>query len=223
MLSIFISHDWNESEKYNNFEKLLNSVLGVDAWNNLSIPRSQAIELRGWENAQLEASLDHFEEKIIHLQAALQDPGLSRALYRVSWDERGNKRELDCVGSIEERLAHTYHEREELIGESGERYEMPPEFRDRKGASHRIRLDPELSLIIRRRIVNADIVFILITPFCRMRRWIDFEIAVCAGTSARVIGVEAGGYSTLDFRIDCHKVVSWSREGIRASIHDRLT
>ena len=87
-----------------------------------------------------------------------------------------------------------------------------------KGAASQIVLHPELSLAIRNRIRRSDVVFILVTPFCRLRRWVDFEISVAATTPTKTIAVVPDGRATQDFYIDCHAVVPLQPERIREAL-----
>jgi hypothetical protein len=76
MLSIFISHDWNQSHLYQRLTALLDAELGRKGWRNLSIPDDEALELRGYDRFGIENSLDRLEDEIVRLEAGLHRPGL---------------------------------------------------------------------------------------------------------------------------------------------------
>lgn len=216
MVSIFVSHAWSESRVYENFAALLDNELGKDSWINLSIPRSQALDLRG--PSHLEGELDRLEDELVRVQAALSRPGVPDALVRVVWDAEGNRREEETVGSLREKKGRLLRQIADLGALLPSEYVRPPEFNNRKNAAEQLRLHPELSLAIRRRINKADFVFVLVTPFCRFRRWVDYEIAVCAGVSSIVVAVLSGGEASPDFYLDCHKVIPWGPEEVRRVI-----
>jgi hypothetical protein len=216
LLRIFISHDWNAATVYESFTGLLDELLGCDSWINLSIPKLQALDLSGTP-LNTESTLNQLEDELIRVQATLSKSDLP--LYRVTWDASGNRHEEEGRVSLMMRLAELRNQIADCaLGTPG--YEVCPELVDRKGVSRSIRMHPQLALAIRRRIAQADIVFVLVTPYCRFRRWIDFEIAVCAGMPARVFAVEAGGYATQDFYIDCERLVPWDPEQLRIVIID---
>jgi hypothetical protein len=212
MPSIFISHDWNESVLYDQLTALLELRFGNMGWTNLSVPKGEAIQLVGYDRSGIENSLDRLEDEIIRVQAALRRPGLPTSFSRVVWDVHGNRREEDCFGSLEAELHRLLAQRSAILGKD---YVTPPEYVDPKGASSQIRLHPELSLAIRKRILRADAILVLVTPFCRLRRWVDFEIRVAATSRTKVIAVVANGYASPDFYIDCRAVVTLDPEGIR--------
>ena len=187
--------------------------LGKDSWIDLSIPRSEALALRRANREEDE--LDRLEDELVRVQAALGKPGLPNGIWRVVWDANGNRREEETVGSLQREQQGLLSQIRDLSDRLPKRYERPPEFSRRKNADEQIRLHPDLALAIRRRLTKADFVFVLLTRFCRLRRWIDCEIAVCANTPSIVIGVLSGAYASRDFFIDCHEVISWDRQEIR--------
>ena len=56
MLSVFISHDWNQRSLYEHLRAMLDIELATHGWLNLSIPQDEALQLRGYDRLGIEAS-----------------------------------------------------------------------------------------------------------------------------------------------------------------------
>jgi hypothetical protein len=223
MVTIFISHDWNRSELYERFKSFLDRELGPGGWTDVSIPQSKAIELQGFDASNLERSLDEIEDRIVYTAACLADPNVPTSLSRTIWDVNGQRREIPTYSELSWRLRSLLAKRVHLTLDEKHAYVRPseyPEYRDVKYSSPQIRLHPELSLAIRKRIQTADGVFVLVTHYCRYRRWIEFEIRIAADSPAKVMAIEIDGNASRDFSVDSQAIASWDSAELRRLLRE---
>ena len=77
---------------------------------------------------------------------------------------------------------------------------------------------PTLGLSIIENIARSDMVFLMLTPFCHWRRWLDFEIKVAIDRSRPIIAIRANEDVKVspDIRVYCQEVISWDEQQILA-------
>ena len=221
MVSIFVSHAWkNEADTYNRFVKLLDSALGIGNWKNLSIPESKPISLLA--SSEMEGELDGLEDELIQVVSAMRKPGLPNVYSKVVWEADGTRREEVSVGSLAERHEQIVGRMRKLADRLPEEYVRPYEVGVSKDESGSIRLHPELSLAIRRRILDADLTFVLVTPVlclpsldelrdCRFRKQVE---QYC-------VAVESGGHVSPELRLTAAAVISANLSAIRSVVETR--
>ena len=218
MHSILISHAWSEHEQYQSFVGLLDDLLGKENWQNLSIPYDNALDLSG--TGPITDELSRTRAEITKLRAQLAV--LPDFLERVVWDANGNRRKIEGRGSVLKKLKEALANEEELAERLAKRLPNEHPLQDRLALMNKgflaklIDLHPTLALALRHRIESARVVFVLITPLCMFRTWIDYETATASDLHIPVIAVMAGGTQTNDLTFKCSKVIQWERDAIRA-------
>lgn len=164
MKKIFISHAWTEAETYVNFVRFVDELIGVDNWENVSIPREDALELSGLGKDYDE--LRKVENQIVHVRSKLKLPGLSRARCCIVYDSNGNRREVETAGSLTKELRLLEKRRDSLVRPSSNNIEAISDYPIRlgsKGVAKQLAMSPDLSNAIRRRVMVSDLVFVLVT------------------------------------------------------------
>jgi hypothetical protein len=213
---VFISHAWDEDQQYRKFLLLLDEALGSVAWTNLSIPQDEALRLTGIEKSKDE--LARIDAEITQLQARLDAGNLPDVCERIVWDAQGKRREEPTRGTVGLQLTSALSRRQKILtlNPIGDESASRREALMSKGQARQINLHPDLSLAIRERIIASDIVFVLVTPMCRFRTWIDFEIACATNLRVPVVAVLAGGTQTRNLSIDFDYVVPLDLEILRS-------
>jgi len=160
MIGIFVSHSWGEDAIYQRFVAMLDEVIGNDGWNNLSIPWSAPLDILSPREWYLEEKLQRLEDQLIRVEAELRNPDLPDAIERIVWDEQGQRRNVPTVASVRKERNRLLNEMSELVVDRAKEREQ---FLDLKDASKHIRVHPVLSIAIRNRIKQAQLVFVLLS------------------------------------------------------------
>ena len=211
-LGIFVSHSWEEENRYHELVALLTEALAGESWIDCSIPRNRAIDLSNLSQDELDASTN----EVHRLEARLNDPGLPDAVSRVVWDAHGNRREMETYATVYAEYRRAVSRRNELLRSRALTDVSSGEIS--KGIARNVRVSPELSLAIRERIVQADVVMLLVTPMCLFRSWIDFELELASRGRLPVFAVLAHGTFPRELEIRCGRILNWSTSQISEAL-----
>lgn len=212
MLKVFISHSWSENHHYERFVNLLEGVLVDAKWENVSIPRSAAIDILNEESLRHENEYRRLEEALWRASAQLRDPNLPDVTSRIVW-VGGQVKEVPTVGSVRAEMERIKSLMGQLEKKACKAHGYPY---DPKNASKHIRTYPELSIAIRDRLQAANLVFVLLTPLVRLKKWVDYEIALTSMVDVPIIGVQFGSsYISHDIHVDCDDIIALESQELR--------
>ena len=215
MISIFISHSWAESESYFEFVSLLNDVLGKESWKNISIPQNEAIKLSEYENNRSE--IESINDQILSLKAKLRLPDLPDAVTRTVWDANGNRKEVETKGLILEKLSSLVSRKEHIEA----RYPCKDEnfVLSSKGVARSLAIHPIIGNAIRHKIMESNIIFVLITPMLLFREWISYEIECAKDSKVIIAGVLSGDIERQNINnMYFDRLVEWNDHQVRQVI-----
>lgn len=217
MVKVFISHTWDEGLKYDQMTIILDQVLGHGQWTNVSVPQTGPIDVPGEQLRRQRSQVDRLEDELWEARARLSDPSLPDVVSRTVW-RGGEQKELETVGTINAKIA-AIRTRLEPFREMRQGLQSDSYTIDHKWASASVRASPELSIAIRNRMEQADIMLLLITSMVRLREWVDYEIALAALLAIPTIGIRAMSDNlSPDFRVVCDEVVEWDNAQIAAAL-----
>ncbi len=166
--------------------------MGFGEWTNVSVPEAKALEWTGYSGRVDE--LGDLRKELRLLQLRLRQPGLPDVCTRTIWDQQGNRREVETVGTIREKI--TAVQRQIAAIEGLRPGNVEGQYVDAmafKGVARQYDVHFDIAENLERRIRSADIVFVIVSSFYRFREWVDFEIMVSRDASVPVCAVEAGG------------------------------
>jgi hypothetical protein len=215
MVKVFISHAWTENAEYERFVNTLDQVIGRTKWTNLSVPRSAAIDVAREESKIQGDEFLRLNEELWRARARLRDSKLPDVRWRIRFKD-DKIMEEETRGSVQAKI--------EELETSLERYgsRRRDVVDDLKHAGRQIRAFPTLSSVIRERLKEAEIAFVLLTSMVRLHDWVDYEIRLSPALKVPMVGIKIQSVDiSRDFKNDCREVIDWSNTEIER-ILDRL-
>jgi hypothetical protein len=198
MKKIFISHTWSANSLYEALVARFDSILGCANWENISIPKSAAVDLLEVEREHNRDKREKLNNDLWQARAKLADPALRDALSLTVFRD-GKLVELPTVASVSREIGLLQSALDELDDPSRELAEAIDHNdgyqRTLRGAgldkdiSRQIRLHPVISRVLHDRVGQSDLIFVLLTGMVWINEWVEHELKIARGWDLPTIGV----------------------------------
>jgi hypothetical protein len=220
---IFVSHPWSEDNTYTEFISLLNSQLEEKFWENKSIPRHEAIDIT--RERESDNQLEEIENEIIHLKAKIMNSNLPDVISRTVYDAHGNRTEVETKYSLVKELRSLRQKKEYILHDLQKDSEWSDPNREfalsTKGVAREFDLNPRLANAIRQRIVESNLLFVLISQTLQFRKWSNFEIGLANDNNIFLVGILVDDSKTRELDFICDKLISFDCQQVREIIESR--